>query len=97
MKVCKGAASTIVIVGAVLLSLPAVRAGDKVNQVTTVPVPDNGRPMAAKLDAAGTIHLLYDTKDGPQYVRSLDRGKTFSAAVPVVDKESRKEGLEFHS
>jgi hypothetical protein len=91
------AASALVAVGVLLLSLPAANAGGKGNQVTTVPVPDGGQPMAAKMDAAGTIHLLYDTKDGPQYAKSVDGGKTFSAAIPVVDNGARKAGLEFRS
>jgi hypothetical protein len=90
------AVSAFVTVGALLLSLPGVNADDKVNQVTTIPVPGRGQPLVAKADAEGTIHLLYGTAYGPQYVKSLDKGKTFSAAIPVVDKASRKPGLEFH-
>ena len=90
------AASILALMGAIFLSLPVAQAGDKVNKVTTVPTPDHGQPRVARLDAEGTIHLLYDTADGPQYVKSLDKGKTFSAALTVVDKGSRKPGLEFH-
>src|SRR5258707_9397304 len=89
----KRPASALSLVGAILLSLPAAHAAEKVR---TVPVPDRGQPLVAKADAEGTIHLLYDTADGPRYVKSLDNGKTFSAAIPVVDKGSRKPGLEFH-
>ena len=91
------AGSALVTVGALLLSLSgSVNAEDKGNQVTTVSVPGRGQPLVAKVDAEGTIHLLYATADGPQYVKSLDKGKTFSAAIPVVDKAARKPGLEFH-
>ncbi len=94
MKVrSKRAASALAMVGAILLSLPAAHAGVKVR---TVAVPDHGQPLVAKTDAEGTIHLLYNTADGPQYVKSLDNGKTFSAAIPLVDKGSRKPGLEFY-
>src|SRR5262249_39494901 len=39
----------------------------------------------------------YDSAAGPQYVKSVDNGKTFSVAIPIVDKGSRKPGLEFRS
>jgi hypothetical protein len=81
---------------ALLLSLSGASADGKINQVTTAPVPGHGQPLVARADAEGTIHLLYGTADGPQYVKSLDKGKTFSAAIPVVDRASRKPGLEFH-
>jgi hypothetical protein len=73
----------------------AARAEDA-GKVTILPVPDRGQAVSAKIDAAGTIHLLYDSADGPQYVKSTDNGKTFSPAIPVVDQASRKPGLEFH-
>jgi hypothetical protein len=46
------------------------------------------------MDADGTIQV-YRTGDGPYYARSTDDGKTFSAAIPIVDRQSRKPGLEF--
>jgi hypothetical protein len=69
--------------------------GAAVDAVTTVPVPDDGRPVVARADAEGTIHLLYNSKDGPRYVKSTDNGKSFEAPIPVVDEQSRKPGLEF--
>jgi hypothetical protein len=86
----------LVTVGTFLLSLSVMTANDKVGPVRTVPVPGHGQPLVARTDGEGTIHLLYATADGPQYVKSLDDGKTFSAAIPVVDQASRKPGLEFH-
>src|SRR5262249_26425242 len=68
-----------------------------VNRVTTLPVPQDGKPWVARADAEGTIHLLYDTVDGPKYVRSADNGKTFSAPIPVVDKGSQRTGLVFEA
>jgi hypothetical protein len=65
------------------------------NKVTTVAVPDGGQPMAARTDSAGVIHLLYDSADGPQYVKSSDDGQTLSKPIAVVDRESRKPGLKF--
>ena len=69
--------------------------GGAVDALTTVPVPDGGRPVVARADAEGTIHLLYNSKDGPRYVKSTDNGKSFEAPIPVVDEQSRKPGLEF--
>jgi hypothetical protein len=79
----------------VLASAPAALA-ENAAKVTILPVPDHGGAVAAKTDAEGTIHFLYDSADGPQYVKSTDNGKTFSPAIAVVDEKSRKPGLEFH-
>src|SRR5690349_14488628 len=59
-------------------------------RIAVVSTPNGGHPVDARMDAAGTIHLLYDSGDIPYYVRSVDYGATFSAAIPVVGKESRK-------
>ena len=64
-------------------------------KVTTVSVPVQGQPMVAKTDAKGTIHLVFDTKNGPQYVSSVDNGKTLSSPIDLVDQASRKPSLEF--
>src|SRR5882757_9876387 len=64
-------------------------------KVTAVTVPAGGKPMTAKTDGKGTIHLVFDTADGPQYARSTDDGKTLSRAILLVDRASRKPGLEF--
>jgi hypothetical protein len=65
--------------------------------MTTLPVPQNGQPAAARCDAEGTIHLLYNAADGPRYVKSSNKGKTFEAPIPVVDERSRKKGLAFYA
>ncbi len=64
-------------------------------KVTTVSVPSGGQAMAAKTDAQGTIHLVFDTSDGPRYARSDDNGKTLSEPIPLVDQASKQPGLEF--
>src|SRR5262245_11786487 len=74
---------------------PAADAGDAAGRVTTVAVPSLGRPVAARADAGGTIHLLCDSPDGPRYARSTDGGATFSAAIPVVTRDVRPSGLEY--
>jgi len=79
----------------VFFSPAAASAADGIGKVTTVPVPGRGQPVVAKTDAAGTIHLLYESKDGPKYARSTDGGQTFDLAIPVVVGGPQKAGLEY--
>jgi hypothetical protein len=74
---------------------PAVKGEDGASKVTTVPVPAVGRPVTAKTDSVGTIHLLCDSEGGPRYAKSIDGGVTFSAAIPVVSGGSQTAGLEY--
>jgi hypothetical protein len=62
----------------------------------TASTPAGGKPVTARIDPAGTIHLLFDTNDGPAYATSKDRGNTFSPTIQIVDSNSKKQGLEFH-
>ena len=55
------------------------------HDVRVVDPVDRCRVVAAKADAQGTIHLLYDRDDGPQYVKSIDRGQSLSAAMPIIN------------
>lgn len=80
---------------AIVISTASASLADNADKVTLLPVPDHGRAVAARTDAEGTIHLLYNSADGPQYVKSTDNGKTFSTAIPVVDEKSRKPKLVF--
>jgi hypothetical protein len=81
---------------AAMLSCPRMTlAGDETARVTTIAVPSPGRPVVARTDSAGTIHLLCDAPDGPRYARSADGGETFSGAIPVVAGGSRPAGLEY--
>jgi hypothetical protein len=66
-------------------------------RVTTMPVPAGGQALAAKSDAKGTIHLVFDSSDGPQYVASDDNARTWSTRIPLVDPASRKPELEFNA
>jgi hypothetical protein len=70
-------------------------ADDGIDKVTTVPVSEGGGPVAARVDAEGTIHLLFNSADGPKYVKSSNNAKTFEPPIPVVDEGSRKAGLVF--
>ncbi|HEV3025628.1 MAG TPA: hypothetical protein VGX76_24315 [Pirellulales bacterium] len=79
-----------------LLKFPTMAsAADHGERVTTVAVPHHGKPVAAKNGPAGTVHLLFDSADGPQYAKSTDGGRTFGPPLAVVDRGSRKPGLEF--
>jgi hypothetical protein len=65
-------------------------------EVTTAAISGGGRPVTARCDAAGTIHVLCETRGGPQYVRSADGGRSFAAPKSMVDDASRQPALEFH-
>ena len=80
-----------VIAAALSMASAAFAAG----KITVISAPDGGQAMAAKVDASGTIHLAFQSASGPQYARSTDGGKTFSKAIPIVDRASEKPGLEF--
>src|SRR3954463_2416863 len=73
----------------------ATLADDVPGRVTTIAVPSIGRPVVARADTGGTIHLLCDSPGGPRYARSTDGGATFSAAIPVVTGDVRPSGLEY--
>jgi len=70
-------------------------ADDKTVRVTTLPTPERGQPVSAKIDSDGTIHLLYGSSNGPRYAKSTDNGKSFSTPISVVDRASRNPGLQF--
>ncbi|MCI0358780.1 MAG: hypothetical protein L0211_09890 [Planctomycetaceae bacterium] len=75
--------------------LAAASAAQAATNVATTAAPGGGQPVSAKCDSQGVIHLLYAAADGPSYVRSTDGGKTFTNPIAVVDRSSRKPGLEF--
>jgi hypothetical protein len=97
MNSAASAPATIVVLAAICLAGIAGSAADPPGRVRTVSVPGSGQAVAAKVDAQGTIHLLFDSGEGPQYARSTDGGRSFGAAIPVVDQRSRTPGLEFHA
>jgi hypothetical protein len=81
---------------ALLLLLPlAMRAAETSERVSVIQVPGASKVFKAQSGADGTIHLLFDSDDGPQYIKSQDSGVTFSAPIAVVDADSRKPGLKF--
>jgi hypothetical protein len=83
---------TVTVLAGLLFSTVGASAKEK---VTTILCPERGQPAAARTDADGIIHLVYRAGDIPRYAKSTDNGKTFSAAIPIIDRKSRKPGLEF--
>ena len=70
-------------------------ADDGTSTVTLVAVPERGKPVVARTDDAGLIHLLCDSEHGPIYAQSSDLGLTFRRTIPVVHPLSRPAGLEY--
>jgi hypothetical protein len=88
--------ATILAVLSTMFHCPQVTyADDGIGQVTTVPVPGRGQPVVAKIDAEGTIHLLYEAKDGLKYAKSPDGGLAFGPAILVVGGAPQPAGLEY--
>lgn len=90
----RNAMLAVVVLGTLPLGLSAV-ADDSAAKVTTVAVPGGGKPVVARTDNDGAVHLLFDSGDGPRYAKSTDGGVTFSAAIPVVRGGSQAAGLEY--
>jgi len=69
---------------------------DSAERVMAIRPNVGGQVIKAKLGEDGTIHLLLQGTDGPQYATSRDNGRTFSTPIPIVDEAAQKPGLEFH-
>jgi hypothetical protein len=76
---------------AIVMNEPAIAE----SRVEVIRVPGASNVMKAETGPDGAIHLVYDANDGPQYVKSTDGGKSFSAPAALVDRASRKPGLQF--
>lgn len=83
--------------GTLILCSSATNADDGASRVETIAVPGGGKAVVARTDKAGTIHLLFDTDDGPKYARSSDGGRTFAPPIAVVGEGPRTSGLEYHA
>jgi hypothetical protein len=70
-------------------------AGEPTSRVKTVRVPGAEKVVRAARAADGTIHVLFDSSDGPKYAASTDGGATFGAAIAIVDAASTKPGLVY--
>src|SRR5262249_40086739 len=95
MTISRQAGSAVALLSTLFFCPPVTSADDGASKVTTVAVPGGGKPVVAKIDKAGTIHLLYDSEGGPEYVKSSDDGLTFSSPISVVGQGARTEGLEY--
>ena len=89
------AGSALVLVSTLFFCPPGTTADDGASKVRTVSVPDGGKPVVARTDKEGTIHLLYDSNDGPKYTKSSDGGLTFGSPISVVGEGPRMKGLEY--
>ena len=78
-----------------VLTSSASVADEGVGRVTTVAAPEGGKPVVARAGKDGTIHLLYDSPEGPKYARSVDDGATFGPAIAVVSGMPKEPGLEY--
>ena len=85
----------LLLVVAVLVAAVASYAAETSDRVSIIRVPGASKVFKAQTGKDDTIHLLFDSDDGPQYVQSRDSGLTFSAPIAVVDAASRKPGLKF--
>ena len=80
----------------VICFVPALAwAGGSPPSVSIVRIPGANNVIKARTGPDGTIHVIYDADDGPQYVQTHDGGGTFSPPIAVLDAASRKPGLQF--
>src|SRR5204863_314514 len=69
--------------------------GEDANRVNVIRVPGAGKVLKAERGTEGTIHLLVDARDGPEYLKSKDEGRSFSSPIAIVDTAAQKPGLKF--
>jgi hypothetical protein len=74
-----------------------IHASEHTKRVTPIHIPNAKQVIKALAGADGTIHVLFDASDGPQYTKSIDSGATFSPAIGIVDSALQKHGLKFHA
>jgi hypothetical protein len=91
------AGTALALLGVLVHYAAAANAEDRADRVVLRGVPDGGKPVVARTDKAGAIHLLYDSDDGPRYAKSSDGGRTFEAPISVVGEGPRPAGLEYHA
>jgi hypothetical protein len=94
-RVLRTFSARLIAAGSILLASGGAAEMQQSGRIAVLPTPNGGQAVDARIDAAGTIHLLYDAGDIPYYVRSSDHGATFSEAIPAVDAQARKPGLVF--
>jgi hypothetical protein len=87
--------SALMLLSTLFLYTAVTNADDGTSKVMTVRVPGDGKPVAARIDKEGAIHLLFDFADGPRYAKSIDNGATFGPAIAVVAGGPPQAGLEY--
>ncbi len=91
----ENAGSVLALLSTLFFWHPGTNAYDGASDVTTVAVSDGGKPVVAKTDEGGTVHLLYDSDEGPKYAKSSDGGLRFGPPISVVGKAPGIKGLEY--
>ncbi len=71
------------------------RAAEGTSRVKVVRAAGITKVVKAQRSPDGAIHLLFDTEDGPRYVKSQDSGLTFSSPVAVVNASDQPRGLQY--
>src|SRR2546422_4946369 len=78
-----------------IMVVDAGRASERSDRVTAIRIPNAKQVIKSLVGPDGTIHVLFDASDGPQYTKSTDEGATFSPPIAIVDAASQKPGLKF--
>jgi len=86
---------TLTVVNLILFFVSATRGEESANRINVIRVPSADKVLKAERSADGTIHLLTDAADGPQYLKSKDDGRTFSSPIAIVNAAAQKPGLKF--
>jgi hypothetical protein len=73
----------------------AAEPGRELTPVRQVAIPSAGEVIKAELGTDETVHVVYNTPDGPRYVFSTNQGAIFSNPLEVVDAKSKLPGLVF--
>src|SRR5678815_2396671 len=63
--------------------VPAVQAADPADRVQVAQTPADGQVPDAEVDAKGTVHVAYVAGQDAYYVKSTDKGKTFSEPIRI--------------
>ena len=61
----------------------AVQAADAAERVRVMQTPGNGQVPDAEVDGKGTVHVAYVAGQDAYYVKSADKGKTFSEPLRI--------------
>jgi hypothetical protein len=86
---------TCIIISVIACTFAGGRSGFAETKVRTVSVPDNGQAVAARTDAEGNIHLVFNSDSGPRYASSADNGQSFGDSIPILDSAAQESGLSF--